>query len=182
MNTYQPMMARTAEKPFNDPDWLYEVKWDGIRVIAYVGESISLRTHNHKELITKFPELNELSELTSNVVLDGEIVILTDGLPDFQAVASRNQASNPRDIQSGAAERPATYIVFDILEAEGVSLIDHPLHERIELLKKHLKKGKHVIQSEPIQEHGTEYYQAAIQKQIDFKEITTRTITREIIQ
>ena len=114
MNTYQPMMARTAEKPFNDPEWLYEVKWDGIRAIAYIDGAVSLRTRNDKELITKFPELNELSELTSNVVLDGEIVILTDGLPDFQAVASRNQASNPRDIQAGAAERPATYIAFDI--------------------------------------------------------------------
>jgi len=167
MNTYRPMMARTAEKPFNDPDWLYEVKWDGIRAIAYVGEQISIRTRNNKELITKFPELNELTGLTHNVVLDGEIVILTDRLPDFQAVVSRNQASNPRDIQAGAAERPATYIVFDILEAEGVSLIDHPLHERIEILKKHLKPGRHVVQSDPIQEHGIEYYQAAVQKNLE---------------
>ena len=114
MNTYQPMMARTAENPFNDPDWLFEVKWDGIRAIAYVGEEVSLKTRNDKELVTKFPELRELSELATDVVLDGEIIILTDGLPDFQAVASRNQASKLLDIQSLAAERPATYIVFDI--------------------------------------------------------------------
>lgn len=167
MNKYQPMMARTTEKPFNDPEWLYEVKWDGIRAIAYVDGEISLRTRNDKELITKFPELNELTELASNVVLDGEIVILTDGLPDFQAVASRNQASNSRDIEVGASERPATYIVFDLLEEDGVSMIDQPLHERIEALKKHLKPGKHVIQSQPIQEQGTEYYQAAVQKNLE---------------
>ena len=161
------MMARIAERPFNDPDWVYEVKWDGIRAIAYVDNRVSIRTRNDKELITKFPELNELSELASNVVLDGEIVILTDGLPDFQAVASRNQASNTRDIQVGVAERPATYIVFDILELEGVSLIDYPLHERIQLLKKHLKTGRYVIQSEPIREYGIEYYQAVVQKNLE---------------
>ena len=167
MNTYQPMMARTAEKPFNDPDWVFEVKWDGIRAIAYVDDTVSLKTRNDKELITKFPELRELSTLIKDVVLDGEIVILTDGLPDFQAVASRNQASNPQEIESLAAQRPATYIVFDILEADGLSLIDHPLRERVEILKKRLKQGRYVVRSEPIKEYGIEYYQAATQKNLE---------------
>ena len=167
MNTYRPMMARTAEKPFNDPEWVFEVKWDGIRAIAYVGEEVSLKTRNDKELVTKFPELRELSELASDVVLDGEIIILTDGLPDFQAVASRNQASNPMDIQSLAAERPATYVVFDILEADGESLIDRPLHERVDILKTRLKQGRYIVRSEPIREYGEEYYEAAVQKNLE---------------
>jgi len=167
MNTYQPMMARTAEKPFNDSNWLFDIKWDGIRAIAYVGDDLSLKTRNGKEILSKFPELRELTELTYNVVLDGEIVILTEGLPDFQAVASRNQLQKPLDIQIQAARRPAIYIVFDILEAKGRSLIDQPLYERIELLKKYLKPGRHVIQSEPVREYGIEYYRAAIQKNLE---------------
>ena len=167
MNIYQPMMARTAEKPFNDSNWLFDIKWDGIRAIAYVGKDLSLKTRNGKEIILKFPELRELTELTSNVVLDGEIVILTEGLPDFQAVASRNQLQKPLDIQIQAARSPAIYIVFDILEAKGTSLIDQPLYERIVLLKKYLKPGRHVIQSEPIQEFGIDYYKAAIQKNLE---------------
>jgi DNA ligase D-like protein (predicted ligase)/DNA ligase D-like protein (predicted 3'-phosphoesterase) len=167
MNNYQPMLARTAEKPFNDSEWIFEVKWDGIRAIAYVGEETNLKSRNNKELISKFPELKELSQLTSNVVLDGEIVILTDGLPDFQSVASRNQTSNPKEIQTLSVEMPATYIVFDILEIDGVSLIDQPLFERIALLNSHLKQGKYVIQSEPIREHGIEYYQAVLQKKLE---------------
>ena len=98
MNHYQPMLARTAEESFNDPEWIFEVKWDGVRAIAYIGEEINLKSRNNKELITKFPELRELSKLVSNVVLDGEIVILANGLPDFQTVASRNQASNLKEI------------------------------------------------------------------------------------
>jgi DNA ligase D-like protein (predicted ligase)/DNA ligase D-like protein (predicted 3'-phosphoesterase) len=167
MNYYQPMMARTVEKPFNDPEWFFEVKWDGIRAIAYIGEELNIKTRNDKELITKFPELHELKNVTNNVVLDGEIVVLSDGLPDFQVVVSRNQASNPMDIQALAAEHPATYIVFDILEADGESLIDHPLYERIEILKKRLKQGRFIIQSEPISEQGIEYYQAVIQNHLE---------------
>ena len=99
MNNYQPMMARTAENPFNNPNWLFEVKWDGIRAIAYINEDVSLKTRNNKEIISKFPELRELSELTSKVVVDGEIVILTEGIPDFQAAATRNQLQKPLDIE-----------------------------------------------------------------------------------
>jgi bifunctional non-homologous end joining protein LigD len=167
MNTYQPMMARKAEKPFNDPDWIFEVKWDGIRAIAYIDGEISIKSRNDKELITKFPELRELSELTNNVVLDGEIVVLTDGLPDFHAVASRNQASESRDIQLLAAQRPATYIVFDILEAYGESLIDLPLHQRLSILKKRLKQGRYIVQGEPIREYGKEYYEAVVLKNLE---------------
>jgi DNA ligase D-like protein (predicted ligase)/DNA ligase D-like protein (predicted 3'-phosphoesterase) len=161
------MMARRAEKPFNDPDWIFEIKWDGIRAIAYVGEDVLLKTRNNKDLIKKFPELRELSELTHNVVLDGEIVILTNGMPDFRAVASRNQASNTRDIQVLAAENPATYIVFDILEVDGESLIDQPLHYRLETLKILLKPGRHIIQGEPVREYGAQYYEAVMLKNLE---------------
>ena len=167
MNTYQPMMARTAEHSFNDPNWFFEIKWDGIRAIAYVNDEISLKTRNDKELITRFPELRELSQLAHNVVLDGEIVILTDGLPDFNTVVKRNQISNKREIQAQASENPATYIVFDILEADDESLIDIALSERIEILKKRLKPGNHVIQSVPVSEHGLEYFQAVVDRNLE---------------
>jgi DNA ligase D-like protein (predicted ligase)/DNA ligase D-like protein (predicted 3'-phosphoesterase) len=167
MNKYKPMMARIVKHPFNDPKWFFEVKWDGIRAIAYVDETVSLKTRNNKELITKFPEFNELSQLTTNVVLDGEIIILNEGKPDFKAVATRNKASNSKDAKVQATENPATYIVFDILEIDGLSVIDQPLTRRIDLLKKQLKPGKHVIQSIPVQEQGVEYYNATLKKELE---------------
>lgn len=167
MNTYKPMMARTAEKPFDDPDWVFEVKWDGIRAIAYLGEDISLKTRNDNELIHKFPELHELSSLIDNAVLDGEIIIMKDGKPDFKAVLKRNQATNPREIQEQAATSPATYVVFDILERDGESLIDIPLMSRLEALGVVLKPGKHVIQSMVVEEHGVNYYEAILKKDLE---------------
>ena len=73
MTRYKPMLARDAGAPFSDPDWIYEVKWDGIRALAYVGEEFSLRSRNDKELRENFPEIEELKGLVGDAVLDGEI-------------------------------------------------------------------------------------------------------------
>jgi DNA ligase D-like protein (predicted ligase)/DNA ligase D-like protein (predicted 3'-phosphoesterase) len=167
MNTYKPMLAKPLDKPFNDPNWLFEVKWDGIRAIAYVGEKISLRSRNDKELVDGFPELRELKDLCSEVVLDGEIIVLKEGTPDFQAVAKRNHVTNPLDVQMLAAATPATYIVFDILERQGESLIDMPLTDRLQILSSSLKKGRFVVQSVTIEEYGVKYYEAAVQKGLE---------------
>lgn len=167
MNLYKPMMARPAKKPFDDPDWVFEVKWDGIRAIAYVNEEVSLQSRNENELIDKFPELRELSELTSDVVLDGEIIVLKDGKPDFNSVLRRSQASKVQDIQLLASSTPVTYVVFDILERGGESLIDLPLITRLEALGVVLKTGKHVIQSSVFEGKGVDYYEAVVKKDLE---------------
>ena len=82
---YKPMLAKSAEEPFSGAGWIFEVKWDGFRALAYVEEPFSLRSRNSKELKQNFPELNQLTGLASNVVLDGEIVVMENGAPDFQA-------------------------------------------------------------------------------------------------
>ena len=167
MNTYKPMLAKPMDKPFNNPNWLFEVKWDGIRAIAYVGETVSLRSRNDKELVNSFPELRELTDLCCEVVLDGEIIVLKNGVPDFQAVAKRNHVTNPLDVQMLASETPATYIVFDILERQSESLIDLPLTERLEILGLSLRKGRFVVQSVTVKEHGVKYYEAAVEKGLE---------------
>jgi DNA ligase D-like protein (predicted ligase)/DNA ligase D-like protein (predicted 3'-phosphoesterase) len=167
MNTYSPMLARPAERPFDDPGWVYEVKWDGIRAIAYVGETLSLRSRNDKELLPSFPELEELKSLTEETVLDGEIVVMRNGVPDFRAAARRNQLTNPSDIDEARATSPATYIVFDILEKEGITLIDRSLKSRLEILKATVKQGRNVALSVPVPEHGVAYYEAAVRRGLE---------------
>jgi DNA ligase D-like protein (predicted ligase)/DNA ligase D-like protein (predicted 3'-phosphoesterase) len=153
------MLAQSKDKPFNDPSWIYEVKWDGIRAIAYINESLTLRSRNDKELLDRFPELQELANLTGNVVLDGEIIVMRDGQIDFQTVAQRTQASDPKQIEFLQAKNPATYIVFDILEKNNESLIDIPLSNRREILEDSLKEGRYVILSSIVEEQGVNYYQ-----------------------
>ena len=78
---YQPMLAEPADAPFSGAGWLFEVKWDGIRAIAHVGEELQILSRNDNDITRKFPELAELSRLASDVVLDGEIVVMKGGAP-----------------------------------------------------------------------------------------------------
>jgi bifunctional non-homologous end joining protein LigD len=167
MNTYKPMLAHSREKPFDSPDWVYEAKWDGIRAITYIGETLSVRSRNDKELLHKFPELNELGDLSSNVILDGEIIVIKQGIVDFQTVAKRNMIENSREIEDLQKRHPATYVVFDILERDGEPLIDLPLSERKRILKGAVKEGRHVVHSLTIEEKGINYYKAAEKQNLE---------------
>jgi len=167
MNTYSPMLARPADHPFDDPGWIYEVKWDGVRAIAYVGETLSIRSRSDQELLGGFPELEELTSLTEDAVLDGEIVVMRAGAPDFRAAARRSRLTDPSEVKEAQAASPATYIVFDVLEKDGVSLIDSPLQRRLELLKASVRQGRYVALSAPIKEHGVAYYEAAVRRGLE---------------
>jgi bifunctional non-homologous end joining protein LigD len=164
---YQPMLAEPADAPFGGTGWLFEVKWDGIRAIAYVGEKLSILSRNDNDITRKFPELAELSRLASDVVLDGEIIVMKGGRPDFQAVAKRVQASRQADIEREARESPSTYVVFDILEKGGEPLISKPLSERRAALRESLRDGEHIVVSNYVVGEGEVYYEAAAAKGLE---------------
>jgi DNA ligase D-like protein (predicted ligase)/DNA ligase D-like protein (predicted 3'-phosphoesterase) len=161
------MLAEPADAPFSDPGWLFEIKWDGIRAIAYVDETLRIMSRNDNNLTDKFPELNELRSLAQNVILDGEIITMRNGKPDFQTVAKRVQAVNPKDIERGFQETPCTYIVFDILENNGEPLTERPLLERKSILKASLRDGEHIIVSSYIVGDGEAYFEAALLKGLE---------------
>ena len=165
--SYKPMLARLAQQPFSGKDWLFEIKWDGFRAIAYVNQALSLRSRNQKELKYNFPELEELAQLAHNVVLDGEIVVVKEGKPDFQALLERGQATSPVEIELQAKRSPVVYVVFDILEKDGVSLVDLPLTERKRILRDSVKEGKHVLLSDFVEEKGEAYYRVALEKGLE---------------
>jgi len=166
-NQYRPMLAKSAEVPFSSKDWIFEVKWDGIRAISYVNEKLTIRSRNDKELKDNFPELKELTDLARNVVLDGEIVIMKEGKADFQAVLERSKLTSKRDIEYMAQSSPATYVVFDILEKDGKPLVDLSLIERKDILKQNLKEGKHIVLSVFVDEEGVAYYEEALKKGVE---------------
>jgi DNA ligase D-like protein (predicted ligase) len=164
---YKPMLAKTAESPFSSKDWIYEVKWDGIRAISYVSSDFSIKSRNDVELAHNFPELEELRELAPNTVLDGELVVIKNGKADFQALLERNRTAPAQDFQFTARSSPVTYIVFDILEKQGKTLIDLSLSERKRILRESVKEGKHVTLSVYVEEKGEDYYEAALQRGVE---------------
>jgi bifunctional non-homologous end joining protein LigD len=163
---YQPMLSRSVNGPFTREGWYFEIKWDGIRAIAYVNDDLSIRSRNDRELAGQFPELTELLDLAPYTVLDGEIVVMSGGKPDIQALLPRLQAGTGRsplpDIKN-----PVTYIVFDILKKDEKILIDLPFSERRKFLEKSVKEGPHVILSVPVEARGEDYFKAAIARGLE---------------
>src|SRR5712691_6297170 len=125
-----PMLAKSGD-PFDSPEHLFEVKWDGTRVLAFVDSRGYRLVNRHRVDVTdRYPELGFLHDLPAGVVLDGEVVVLRQGKPDFGLLLSRNQARAPLKIQILARTLPATYVVFDLLYDRFESLLALPLWVR----------------------------------------------------
>jgi DNA ligase D-like protein (predicted 3'-phosphoesterase) len=166
ISEYQPMLAKTVHAPFNSDEWFFEIKWDGVRAIASVHDTVSLRSRNNHELISQFPELNELLHLAPGTVLDGEIVVMSGGKPDIQSLLPRLHQGSGK-IPPPQTRVPVTYIVFDILKKDQKPLISLPLVERREILKQAVKEGAHVILSVPVTGRGEDYYHAAVERGLE---------------
>jgi len=164
---YKPMLALAAQKAFTDKDWIFEIKWDGFRAIAYVEEKFSLRSRNGKELKGNFPELAQLTQLGTNIVLDGEIIVMQDGKPDFQALLERGQSVSAGEIKRQEMRAPAIYVVFDILEKDGTPVTQLPLTERKKILSQSLKEGTNVVISDYIERQGESYFQLTLEKGLE---------------
>jgi ATP-dependent DNA ligase len=93
------MLAKSFHAPFSHKDWLFEVKWDGFRAIAEINSNFSLKSRNGNEFKHSFPEIAELKQLTSNVILDGELIVMKKGQPDFQAMQLPGKATKKLDIE-----------------------------------------------------------------------------------
>lgn len=164
---YKPVLCKTAPKPFSNSDWIFEVKWDGFRALAYVNGKFSLQSRNGSEFKFNFPEICELKELTHNVVLDGELIIMKEGFPDFQSMLLRGKATRQRDIERQVRVEPASYIVFDILEKDGKPLTSLPLMERKRILRESVQEGRHVRIADYIEGKGEDYYRIVTAKGLE---------------
>ena len=127
----RPMLASRGTTVPTGADWVHEVKWDGMRVLADVRPgSMSLTSRNENDVTVSFPELLGLADLGQDLLLDGEIVAMADGIPTFAALADRMHVSNLRRAQALMHANPVTLIVFDVLRLDGRDLTGEPLSVR----------------------------------------------------
>ena len=127
-----PMLATTGPLPVGD-GWSYEVKWDGVRLLVAVeGGTVRATSRNGNDVTGAYPELGALAELP-DAVLDGEVVALVDGLPDFGALQSRMHVRSPAP--SLVAATPVTVLPFDVLHLQDSSLLPRPYDERRAVLE-----------------------------------------------
>ncbi|MGH7973469.1 MAG: DNA polymerase ligase N-terminal domain-containing protein, partial [Limisphaerales bacterium] len=141
----RPMLAAAASKLPASPDYVYEVKWDGIRALVALDEGhIRIRGRNGIELTNNFPELlvPEQSLRATCALLDAEIVCLdSEGKPDFKAVVTRMQQTTPGAVERAQAKHPAVCYVFDCLYLDGRAIVGEPLTRRREWLADVIKRG-----------------------------------------
>jgi bifunctional non-homologous end joining protein LigD len=150
----KPMKATLVDGPFDDPDWLYEVKWDGYRAIAVIDQKGAELISRNNIPFTKYYPINKLlKDWKINAVIDGEILVLNDkGISDFGAL--QNWRSE--------ADGNLVYYVFDILWYEGRNLMGLPLIQRLAILKEILPTDDDRIrQSKVFAANGIEFFQAA---------------------
>ena len=148
-----PMLATLVDEPFNDREWLYEVKWDGFRAVAYLDDGkVRLVSRNQNELTADFPELRDLpASLTARqAVLDGEIVALDE----------RGHSSFSLMQQRGDRRVPIRFYIFDVLYLDGYSLFRVDLEERKRLLSSIIAETDLVKYSEHFDD-GLALYKAA---------------------
>jgi DNA ligase D-like protein (predicted ligase) len=127
-----PMLAR-ASAPFDNPDYLFEIKWDGERTIAFVedGKIVRLQNRGLQDVSSRYPEIIGSPVEANEAILDGEIVLLEkDGKPSFSKLAQRSHVQDPFKIHLLSKAMPVTYVTFDILYRNGKALTNLPLRER----------------------------------------------------
>lgn len=157
---FKPMMAQLAAEPFNRPEWIFEIKWDGYRAIAEIcNGTVKLYSRNGKILNLSFPPvIDNLKILNFNAVIDGEIVIVNkEGKADFNAL------QNYVHTKKGCL----VYYAFDLLFLEKYDLRRLPLIKRKEILKSIIPQLPHIRYNDHIEENGVEFFRIAKENNIE---------------
>lgn len=158
----EPMLATAADEPFSRPGWVFEIKYDGYRLLAVKnGERVTLASRNGNDLTATFPEVaRAVAGLPfDELLVDGEVVVHDErGLPRFGLLQKRGRLQKAPEIRRATLELPATYYAFDLLAVGGRDTRALPLVARKELLKSALPTVGPIRFSDHVDEHGEAVY------------------------
>ena len=167
MDQIAPMLA-VAGEPFDSTEYSFEIKWDGVRSLAAVESPRFWRLwgRNGADYTARYPELSTLRQLPAGTLLDGEIVQLTGGRADFAALMRRHGLVSLRKIRWAAQQQPVTYVVFDLLQWQGRSLLKEPLYKRRHQLAQLLDETRppRLTFSSGVVETGQEFFRQVVEQ------------------
>ena len=183
----EPMLANIGDHPFSDPNWLFEIKWDGVRAMAHIENAkLTLRARHGADITARYPELASLPAALSpqQAILDGEIAALDErGHSDFGRLQERMHVRAPSE--SLISRVPAVYFAFDLLHCDGYDLRRSPLIERKQLLQRLLHTSERFRFSDHQLEKGKELFELArenglegiVAKRIDSIYVSERSLS-----
>jgi bifunctional non-homologous end joining protein LigD len=165
------MLAVPAEKPFDNPEWLFEIKWDGYRAVAFLDNAKTrLVSRNQNDLTAQFSELGVLPQLlkAKSAVLDGEIVALDgNGRSSFSLMQQRTGMRSGGRRLAGNSNIAIAYYVFDLLYLDGYDLRRVELEDRKQILQQIISPNGLVRYSDHFPEHGIDLFRVAQQKGLE---------------
>lgn len=166
-----PMVASLVDRPPAGDEWLYEVKWDGVRALCFIEDKqLRILSRNGNRCEQQYPELHVLRHYVEagTAILDGEIAVLDEkGRSSFSLIQPRIAVSDPNTIAHLARSTPATLFLFDLLYLDGYDLRGVPLEQRKELLKEILKPTDQIRYSDHFIANGEEMLEAARQNGLE---------------
>src|SRR5882672_5109299 len=165
----EPMLATLANRPFSDPNWLFEIKWDGVRALARIENgALVLRSRTGVDIAKRYPELASLPNALAarKAILDGEIVALdAQGRSNFERLQERMHVRAPSE--SLVTQIRVVYFAFDLLHCDGYDLREAPLLERKQLLQRLLCTSEQFRYADHQLEHGKELFTLAEQNGLE---------------
>ena len=164
---FVPMLLNVIKKPFNDPDYIFELKFDGIRTLLFAEpKKITIRNKRGNILNNRYPELLNITKMvTKKVIFDGEIIIMINGKPSFDKLQERALLKNKLKIKYFAKTFPVIFIAYDILY-EDKDLTHLPLIKRKKILNKY-HNTENFIKSECFDEKGKDLYKLVVKENLE---------------
>jgi bifunctional non-homologous end joining protein LigD len=164
-----PMLATPSDRAFSDTDWLFEIKWDGMRALAWIEKSkLTLRARSGSDITAQYPELHGLPAAFRGrqAILDGEIVVLDSrGRSNFDKIQERMHVRKPG--QTLISQCPVVYFAFDLVYCDGYDLRAVPLLQRKQLLQRLLHNSDHIRYSDHQLEKGKELFELAKENELE---------------
>lgn len=167
----KPMLIADESDAFDSKDYLYELKLDGERCIAYLdpSEGTDLRNKRNIRMLPKVPELSQIHKhIQCRCILDGELAVIKEGKPDFSEIQRRSMMTNPLKIELASQSSPACFTAFDIIYYQDHAVNLLPLIERKKLLDKVvISESSRFARSRYIEEKGIAFYTLAEQQELE---------------
>lgn len=159
----KPMLIAEQEEPFDSEEYLYEIKLDGIRCVAYLDENgTDLRNKRDKKLLPQVPELSKIhKQVKGKCILDGELFVMANGITDFYEIQKRALMTDPFKISLAAAKHPATFTAYDIIYLKDRQLDTLPLLERKRILAETIVENERINVSRYVERSGVQLFELA---------------------
>lgn len=163
-----PMLISEMVEPFDSPNFIYEIKWDGIRTLSFLDTKTDMRNKRNKLMIPIFPELESLyRQVKTKCIIDHELLVLKNGIPDFYEVQKRALMSNSFKIKLAADKYPASVIAYDILYYKDKDITMLPLMERKKYLTDVVNENHLISVSRFIENDGIKLFELVKEKGLE---------------